>query len=86
MTGARGFVPEDLRKNLRALARFGRKPVLIGFGVSSPKQVKAMSRLADGVIVGSAIVDKIRQSGGRLGSVVSYVNSLLSPLRNSKRK
>lgn len=81
VTGARQGLARDLRVNIRRLRRLGRKPVLVGFGVSSPEQVKVIARLSDGVIVGSALVDRIRQSGGRLGPVFSFVESLTRPLR-----
>jgi len=37
------------------------KPVCVGFGVSSPEQVRQIQKIADGVIVGSAIIQKIKQ-------------------------
>ena len=37
-------------------------PVLAGFGISTPEQVKSMGALADGVIVGSAIVEAFHQN------------------------
>ena len=82
VTGARQDLAKDLALNLKAIRRLSRKPVLVGFGVSTPAQVKAISKLGDGVIVGSAIVERIRKSGGRLGPVFSFVESLLAPLRN----
>ena len=81
VTGARHSIPPDLKINLRRLRRLSPKPLLVGFGVSSPEQVKKISRAGDGVIVGSAIVDRIRRSGGRIGPVFSFVESLARPLR-----
>lgn len=81
VTGARQSLAADLGANLRKLHRLGRKPVLVGFGVSSPQQVKQISRLGDGVIVGSAIVERIRKSGGRVGPVLSFVESLIRSLQ-----
>ena len=57
------------------------KAVLVGFGVSTPEQVRKISRLGDGVIVGSALIDKIRRSRGRLGPVFKFVESLARPLQ-----
>ncbi len=84
VTGARGSLPNDLALNLKKLRQFSNKPVLVGFGVSSPAQVKKISRMSDGVIVGSAIVEKIRQAKGKLKPVLSFIESLARPLRNSK--
>lgn len=82
VTGARRVVPEDLTRNLKAIRRLGRKPVLIGFGISHPAQVRVISKQGDGVIVGSALVERLRRSGGRLAPVFSFVESLLKALRN----
>lgn len=81
VTGARQGLAPDLKKNLRSLIRIGKKPVLVGFGISSPEQVRRISRLGAGVIVGSAIVDRIRQSRGSLGPVFRWVESLVRPLQ-----
>ncbi len=85
VTGARQRMAADLGSNLRKLRRLSSKPVLVGFGVSSPQQVRQISRLGDGVIVGSAIVDRIRKSGGKIGPVLSFVGSLVRSAHHSKR-
>lgn len=82
VTGARRALAQDLVRNLKSLHRLSRKPILVGFGVSSPQQVKEISKWGDGVIVGSAIVDRIRKSRGKLGPVFSFVDSLVRSLRN----
>ena len=81
VTGARKSLPSDLIRNLKKLRRLGRKPVLVGFGVSSPEQVKRIARVSDGVIVGSAIVDRLRKSGGRLKPVFTFAESLVRALQ-----
>lgn len=64
VTGARGTLPDDLRPNIKRLRRITAKPVCVGFGISSPEQARAVARLADGVIVGSAIIDIIASHRG----------------------
>ena len=64
-TGARKELPKDLSASLRLIKRSTNKPVCVGFGISRPDQVKAISRLADGVIVGSAIIKTIEKNIGR---------------------
>lgn len=55
----------------------GDVPCAIGFGISTPEQAKEMAKLADGVIVGSAIVKLIAQSGRDSVTVVyDYVKSM----------
>jgi tryptophan synthase alpha chain len=58
--------------------------VVIGFGVGSPEQAKAMGKLADGVVVGSAIVQRIAEPGSRTARaerVTRFVRSLKRALR-----
>ncbi|MDD5437483.1 MAG: tryptophan synthase subunit alpha [Candidatus Omnitrophica bacterium] len=56
VTGARSKLPPEIASNVRAIKSMARKPVAVGFGISSPGQARDMARIADGVIVGSAIV------------------------------
>lgn len=65
VTGPRQNLPRDLINNVKAIKRLTDKPVCVGFGVSSREQVKAIYKVADGVIVGSAIIKKIRENIGR---------------------
>jgi tryptophan synthase alpha chain len=65
VTGARKSLASDLPRNIRMIKGLTKKPVCVGFGVSDAKQVAQVCRIADGVIVGSAIVARIKQSIGR---------------------
>ena len=56
VTGARADVPADLPAMVARLRRATALPVCVGFGISTPEQAAAVARLADGVVVGSAIV------------------------------
>jgi len=63
VTGARSELPPDLAAAvLRVRSLTGRK-VAVGFGVSSPEQARAVAQVADGVVVGSAIVERIERAG-----------------------
>ncbi len=59
VTGARGKVATRLKESIKRVRRYSKLPVAIGFGISTPEQVKSVSRWGDGVIVGSAIIDRI---------------------------
>ena len=63
-TGARKTLPQDLKENLLMIKKHTGKPVCAGFGISTSAQVKEISRVCDGVIVGSAIVKKIKENIG----------------------
>ncbi|MGN7409519.1 tryptophan synthase subunit alpha [Sporosarcina sp. SAFN-010] len=56
ITGVRSSFASDLMDHLRVLKGVSNVPVLAGFGISTPEQVRHFSSIADGVIVGSAIV------------------------------
>ncbi|MBU4343203.1 MAG: tryptophan synthase subunit alpha [Candidatus Omnitrophica bacterium] len=64
-TGVRKELPKELSSSLRLIKRLTKKPVCVGFGISTPQQVKAVSRLTDGVIVGSAIIKMIEKNIGK---------------------
>src|SRR5207245_11582896 len=64
VTGERRELPRDLEAQIRTLRRLTTKPVCVGFGIGHPDQVAAVGRLADGVIVGSAIVRRLGERRG----------------------
>ena len=61
VTGARKTMPADLKAHLAKLRRMTSKPVLAGFGISTPEQARAISRMSDGVIVGSAVIEHLKR-------------------------
>ncbi|HUL60839.1 MAG TPA: tryptophan synthase subunit alpha [Anaeromyxobacteraceae bacterium] len=65
VTGARTAVPADVGARVAAVRARSPVPVVIGFGVSTPGQAAALAPLADGVVVGSAIVSRVAQAGAR---------------------
>ncbi len=81
VTGARQKLAKDLKTNIAKIKRATKKPVLVGFGVSSPAHVRQICKFADGVIVGSAIIDSIRKSGGNLTKTVRFANALVRAAR-----
>jgi tryptophan synthase alpha chain len=66
ITGSAIFLDGSLDESIQAIRRLTDKPVAVGFGVSTPQEAMAVARLADGVIVGSAIVKMIHESPGDL--------------------
>ncbi|HKW42432.1 MAG TPA: tryptophan synthase subunit alpha, partial [Gemmatimonadales bacterium] len=57
VTGARDEVPADLAENVARVRAVSPLPVAVGFGISTPDQARRAAAVADGVVVGSAIVD-----------------------------
>jgi tryptophan synthase len=64
VTGARTELPADLSAFVqRVKARAGSTPLAVGFGISDRAQAEAVGKLADGVVMGSAIVNALQSSG-----------------------
>jgi tryptophan synthase alpha chain len=63
ITGERAQLPADLAPNIKALKQLTDRPICVGFGISKPEHVKQLSDVADGAIVGSAVVKRITQHG-----------------------
>jgi tryptophan synthase alpha chain len=81
VTGIRQALPAGLKNHLQEIKQMTSKPLCVGFGISTPAQVQEVYRIADGVIVGSAIVKKIKENIGKLDLVKStgrFVNCLIS--------
>jgi len=79
VTGARKTLSGDLKSKIKQIKSFTKKPVVVGFGISTAKQVRQMiSYGADGVVVGSALIKSIMQSknGQRLGNLKKLLNSI----------
>ena len=84
VTGERAELPPRLANHLRDLRSVTTKPICVGFGISTPEQVRVVAPLTDGVIVGSAIVRQVEahQGGGELvAKIGSFIASLKAPLR-----
>jgi len=64
-TGARRKLPADLVQGVRQLRLVTTKPICVGFGISTPAQAAMVARVAEGVIVGSALVQRLHRAGGR---------------------
>jgi len=85
VTGTRGKLPEELETAIGQIKKYSQKPVAVGFGISTPEQIKEVSRIADGVIVGSAIVKMIEENlkhPDLARGVGSFVASLAEALKS----
>ena len=65
VTGARTELPPGLIERIQWLRTKTDVPILVGFGISGPDQVKAVAAVADGVIVGSALVRRVADAAGK---------------------
>jgi tryptophan synthase alpha chain len=86
ITGERTALPRNLVENVGRLREQTALPICIGFGISRPEHVKLLAPVADGLIVGSAIVRRMAEAEtkGRetvLEEIGRYVEELLAALR-----
>jgi len=97
ITGITGSAAPDTDKVHAAVTRIKRHtklPVAVGFGVRTAKQARAIAEGAEGVVVGSALVDALKESLDRKGkataktvkAVTSLVSELAKGVRSARRK
>lgn len=85
ITGERTQLPPDLLERVTWLRSQTPLPVCIGFGISQPEHVRLLAPVADGLIVGSAIVRRVAEANSKgreatIKEVGNYLESLLSAL------
>lgn len=82
VTGARNEIPKSVMAKIRGARKLTDKPVCVGFGISNADQVKSMSKVSDGVIVGSAIVNQVAKNTGSK-DLVKNVSRFVKKLNKS---
>ncbi|HEY42323.1 MAG TPA: tryptophan synthase subunit alpha [Dehalococcoidia bacterium] len=80
VTGARESLPVGLGDFVRRVRKETTKPLCVGFGISTPEQAQQVGQIADGVIVGSRLVQLIRDDGPPYERVKSFVGELRNAL------
>lgn len=83
-TGAKHLDAKDVAQNLARIRQHVRLPIHVGFGISTPAQVRAIAPFADGAVVGSALVKLIEENARRrdlISQVEIYTKRLMSALK-----
>lgn len=82
VTGVRSKITTDLTSIVRMIRKNTSVPCAIGFGISTPDQAKEMAKIADGVIVGSAIIKLLEQYGTEAPRYIGeYVKGMKDAIR-----
>jgi tryptophan synthase alpha chain len=86
ITGERQQLPSDLRENVKQIKSLTDCPVCVGFGISTAEHVKQLSEIADGAIVGTAVVRRMKAhlaegADAIAAGVGEYCKELLSQVR-----
>jgi tryptophan synthase alpha chain len=80
VTGARDALPPHLADFVRQVRTVAHTPLAVGFGISTPEQARAVGQLADGVIVGSALIRAAGQSTDPVRAAANFVHDLRAGL------
>ncbi len=87
VTGAGSATLEHVEQAVARLKRHTGLPVAIGFGIRTPEQAAAIARLADGVVVGSALIDhiaKAESTAEAVAGVLGHCRELAEGIRNAR--
>ncbi len=87
MTGVTGGAlqgAKEIRRKIREIRRHTSLPVAIGFGISHPQQARKMAELADGVVVGSALVRALEISGKPVKAAGDFLAKFSKVLRKNQ--
>ncbi len=79
VTGARSSLPTDLTSFICRVRQATQKPLCVGFGISTPEQAGQIGKLADGVIIGSKLIQLMKEDK-TLHSLAEFIRSVRSAL------
>jgi tryptophan synthase alpha chain len=77
VTGARTELPADLKAFIDRVRAHSDKPLVLGFGISTPEQARSMNGLVDGFIVGSALVKAGKDGAQAAGALAARLRAAL---------
>jgi len=83
VTGAREIIPAKLRKDIKKMKKISSMPICVGFGVSKPLQAKQIAEVADGVIVGSAIINVLEKNIGNKKKILVSIEKFARSIANA---
>jgi tryptophan synthase alpha chain len=85
VTGARPTLPHDLENFIRRARQATDLPLAVGFGISTPEQARLVGAVADGVIVGSALIESVRNAQDPVKAAENFVSLLAKGLQGGRQ-
>jgi tryptophan synthase alpha chain len=82
ITGARETLPDDLESFLARVRDITSKPLCVGFGIATPEQARRVINMADGLIIGSRIMEVVENSdqpGFAAQAFIAQIRNAMSP-------
>lgn len=83
ITGTKAIEAGDVEAAVDALRARTKLPVTVGFGIKTPEQAARIARFADGVVVGTAIVERVYENVNAKAELVAKVSEFCAGLANS---
>jgi tryptophan synthase alpha chain len=83
VTGAGNLDLADVERKVRQIRELTGLPLAVGFGVKNAETAHAIGVLADGVVVGSALVSKIETAAGNSNEALTEIENLISSMRGA---
>ena len=83
VTGTAAPDTDDINRHIAAIRKRTKLPIAVGFGISSAAQARAIAGVADGIVIGSAVVQRIdenRNSGEGIGAACAFVREIKEAL------
>jgi len=88
VTGAQDSVAQSLEEKLTMIRQYTDLPIAVGFGISNAEQAATVAKIAEAVVIGSAIVDligKIGDTDDLAGRVAKFVTPIASAMRKTRK-
>jgi tryptophan synthase alpha chain len=82
ITGSKLRSENEIRKQVSLIRKQTKTPIAIGFGITKPVQARSMSKIADGIVIGSALVDLISRNAGSK-SLKAKVENFARSMKNT---
>ena len=84
VTGARNELPPDLGKFISRVKQLAKQPVCVGFGISTPEQAARIAQTADGVIIGSKLIQLLETDDAAMTATQSFIRDTRKALDSIK--
>ncbi len=88
-TGAAAPEPADVAKSLERIRKATDMPIAVGFGIRTPEQAAAIAEIAEGAVVGTALVERVGNAADKeeaVRSVLELASELSAGIRSVKKK
>ena len=80
VTGAMNELPSDLGRFVSRVKQITKQPICIGFGISTPEQARQVAQIADGVIIGSKLIQLMETDDKSMAQTQSFIKDVRKAL------